>query len=96
MSRKTLADWIYESGYCVGAISKALLMIISHAQKFGKKLAHEDALPQHGGREQVRLLRCSPLYPGEGENYGHPIQRSTDALHQVREASALRAETALL
>lgn len=60
------------------------------------QLAHEDALPQHGGREQVRLLRCSPLYPGEGENYGHPIQRSTDALHQVREASALRAETALL
>ena len=24
MSRKTLADWIYERGYCVGAISKAL------------------------------------------------------------------------
>ena len=60
------------------------------------QLAHEDALPQHGGREQVRLLRCSPLYPGEGENYGHPIQRSTDALHKVREASALRSETALL
>lgn len=31
------------------------------------QLAHEDALPQHGGREQVRLLRCSPLRPGGGD-----------------------------